>query len=215
MRLMPALQTHAQVHLMANILSVVGSLLRRHPDVAEDLLAHLVAYLRGQLDARHPLVPLADELRLVRIYAGVERARLGARLRLEIAVGAEAVDALVPPLVLQPLVENAIWHGISRRSAGGRLRILARVNGRILHVVVVDDGPGLRRSPATGERAGWGLLGVRLRLAALWGTGARLRVLGRPGAGTLAAISLPAVYSDGGAAGPGAGPRELGPDDGW
>ncbi len=190
-RLLPTLHNQAQVHLLANTLSLVGALLRRRPETAEDLLSQMAAYLRDQIADPRPLVPLAEELRLVFTFVGVERARMGGRLRLEVACTPESLAVLVPPMVLQPLVENAVRHGIARRPAGGRICIQARVAGALLHLAVVDDGPGLRRPMSSTRQAGWGLASVRLRLAALWGSAARLRVLAPPGGGTLAAISLP------------------------
>ncbi len=181
------------MHLLANTLSLVGALLRRRPETAEDLLSHIATYLRNQIADPRPLVPLAEELRLVLTFMGVERARMGGRLRLEIACAPESLGTLVPPMVLQPLVENAIRHGIAGRAAGGRIRIQARVTGTFLHLAVVDDGTGLRRPMPSTRQAGWGLAGVRLRLAVLWGSTARLRVLALAGGGTLAAISLPVV----------------------
>jgi LytS/YehU family sensor histidine kinase len=205
LRLLPVLNTQAQAHLLANALSLVGSLARRRPDAAEDLLAYVAGYLRTHLAPRRPMVRLSDELHAALTFVGVERARLGSRLRLEVAVAPDALDVLMPPLVLQPLVENAVQHGAARRPAGGCVRISARVNAGLLHVVVADTGPGLRRragGAASGTAdglagktgaGGWGLTCLRLRLEALWGTAARLRVLTRPGGGVLAAISLPAA----------------------
>ncbi len=196
LRAFPVLQTGAQIHTLANTLSAAGALLRRRPEAAEDLLAHVVSYLRDLLGLGRPLVPLADELRLTLTFIGVERVRMGSRLRLEVACTPESLAILVPPLVLHPLVENAVRHGIASRPAGGRVRILARTTAGVLHLVVADDGPGIRRTAAglAGARSGgWGLTGVRLRLAALWGSAARLRVLGGPGAGTISAISLPSI----------------------
>jgi two-component system LytT family sensor kinase len=207
LRLLPILNTQAQTHLLANALSLVGSLARRRPDAAEDLLAYVAGYLRAQLAPWRPMVRLSDELRTVLTFVGVERARLGSRLRLEVAVAPDALNALVPPLALQPLVENAVQHGATRRRTGGCVRISARVNAGRLLVAVADDGPGLRRRTGgagagtaadgiAGETSagGWGLTCLRLRLEALWGAAARLRVLTRPDGGVLAAISLPATF---------------------
>lgn len=193
LRTFPALQAGAQAHMLSNALSQVGAFLRRRPEAAEDLLAYLAAHLRHQLDPRPPLVSLADELRAVFTVIGIERARLGGRLRLEVACTPESLNARIPSLVLQPLVENAVRHGIARRPQGGRVRISARVTAGTLHLVVSDDGPGVRRPLVSHGRAGWGLAGVRMRLVALFGSSARLRLLGREGAGAMAAISLPAV----------------------
>ncbi len=193
LRIILPLHTGTQLHALANTLSTVGALLRRRPEAAEDLLAQMVTYLRDLLSLNRPLVALADELRLALTFIGVERARMGGRLRLEVACTAEALATVVPPLVLQPLVENAIQHGIARRPMGGRIRILGRTAEGMLHVAVVDDGPGMRRPLTAAKGTGWGLIGVRLRLGALWGSAARMRVLGWPDRGTIAAISLPAV----------------------
>lgn len=191
-RLLPPLNAQAHAHMLANALSLVCTLLRRHPGVAEDLLAYLAAHTRSHLSPARPLVSLEDELRNVLALAGVERARMGGRLRLQVECTQAALQTLVPHLALQPLVENAIRHGVAPRAAGGRVRIKARVTGGYLHVAVADDGVGLRRPSGSG-RTGWGLTVTRLRLAALWGSSARLRVLGRPGCGTLVAVTVPAV----------------------
>jgi two-component system LytT family sensor kinase len=191
------LNSQAQAHLLANVLSLISALSRRRPEAAEDLLAYVAAYLRMHLMPVRPLVCLSDEIRMVLTFVGVERARLGGRLRLEIACAPEALAALVPPLALQSLVENAIRHGIARRAGGGCVRLLARVSGDRLHIAVTDDGPGVRRPVSPGGPTGWGLTGLRLRLEALWGSSARLRLLARPGAGTLAALSLPVIPTPG------------------
>ncbi|MGH2404448.1 MAG: sensor histidine kinase [bacterium] len=193
LRSFPVLYTSVQLHTIANTLSAAGALLRRRPEAAEDLLAQLARYLRDLLGVKRPLVPLADELRLALTFIGVERARMGGRLRLEVACTPESLATLIPPLVLHPLVENAVQHGIARRPVGGRIRILGRTAGGILHLVVADDGPGMRRTAPSGRASGWGLIGVRLRLLALWGPSARLRILCGPTAGTIAAISLPST----------------------
>jgi LytS/YehU family sensor histidine kinase len=189
---LPTLSAQAQTHLLANTLSLAGALLRRRPDAAEDLLAHVAGYLRGSLDPARPLVRLADDLRTTLAFVAVERARLGSRLRLEVCCGDETHEALVPPLAVQALVENAITHGIARRPGGGSVRICARLRGSVLLITVSDTGPGMRR-PHAGS--GWGLAGVRLRLDALWGHAARLRVYSRTGRGTLAAVSMPATFA--------------------
>lgn len=189
-RILPPVDARAHAHMLANALSLVSALLRRHPGAAEDLLAYLADHARSHLSPVRPLVPLEDEMRNVLALVGVERARMGGRLRLQVDCSQAALQTLVPPLVLQPLVENAMRHGVAMRAAGGLVRISARVTGGYLHMAVADDGVGLCRAPGSG-RTGWGLLVTRLRLASLWGESARLRVLSRPGHGTLAAVSLP------------------------
>ena len=193
LRLFPAWQAGAHLHLVANTLGTVGALLRRRPEAAEDLLAQFASYLRDLLHERRPLVPLADEVSMILALVGVERARMGGRLRFETDCPPDVLEIAVPPLILHPLVENAIRHGIAHRVHGGRLRLSARMAGTVAHLAVSDDGPGFLRPLPARLRAGWGLTSVRLRLAAVWGPAARLRVLARPGQGTLAALTIPAV----------------------
>lgn len=198
----PHWQAGAQVHALANVLAATGMLARRRPEAAEDLLAHLAAYLRGLLRPPRPLVPLAEELRLVLALVGVERARLGGRLRLEVRCPPEALRALVPSLVLHPLVENAIQHAATRRPDGSRVCVRARLGSGRLVLAVADDGPGVQRPLPAG--AGGGLVALRCRLAALWGVRARVRVLRRRCGGTLAVVVVPTVWAP---PGPAAGPR--------
>lgn len=190
---LPVWQAAAHVHWLANTLSTVGSLLRRRPDAAEDLLAQFVSYLRGLLRERRALVPLADEMSVVRALVGVERARMGGRLRFDLRCPPDTLEIAVPPLIVHPLVENAIRHGVARRLQGGHVRVSARLTAGVLHLVVSDDGPGFLRPLPARAATGWGLSGVRQRLAALWGSQARLRVLARPGRGTLATLTIPAT----------------------
>ena len=192
LRMLPALSAAAQAHALANALSLVAAVLGRRPQVAEDLLSCIAGYLRPQVHPPRPLVRLPDELRAVLAHVAIERVRLGGRLRLEVLCPPDTADALVPPLSLQPLVENAIRHGIARSITGGRVRISARIRGRDLLLVVADDGPGMGRS--TSRAPGWGLVGLRLRLDALYGPAARLRILSRAGRGTIAAVLIPAAY---------------------
>lgn len=193
LRLAPALGTAAQAHALANTLSLVAAVSRRRPHVAEDLLAHVAGYLRGYLRPTRSLVRLTEEMDTVLGYVAIERARLGSRLRLVVACDRETHDALVPPLLVQPLVENAIRHGVARRVQGGRVHISARVRDRLLLVTVSDNGPGINRLARS--RSGWGLIALRLRIEALWGPSARVRILTRLGYGTIAAVSLPATFA--------------------
>ncbi|MCL6552733.1 MAG: histidine kinase [Firmicutes bacterium] len=192
MSALPHWQARAQVHALANALTATASLARRRPEAAEDLLAHLAGYLRGLLRPARPMVPLAQEVGLVLALVGVERARLGGRLRLEVSCPPEAMRVLVPPLVLHPLVENAVHHAVARRPEGGCVGVRVRLTAGCLMLAVADDGPGVARPlPA---RAGGGLVALRGRLAALWGSRARLRVWRRRPQGTLAVVVLPAAW---------------------
>lgn len=191
-RSLPAVSARAHAHLVANALSQVASLLRRRPEAAEDLLAYVAGVVRTHVAPPRPLVPFDDELSAVMTLLGVERARLGGRLRVEVARDPAAADVPVPPGMLHALVENAVTHGIARRPDGGCVRVRAWVRCGRLHVAVADDGPGMPRASAVRRASGFGLIGVRYRLAALWGAEARLRLLTWPGRGVVAVVSLPA-----------------------
>lgn len=196
-RLLPAAQSGASAHQVANALCLVAGMLRRRPETAEELLAHVADQARRGAAGQRPLETLSAELSRVMAHVAIERARLGGRLRLEVRCDPDTMELLLPPLVLQPLVENAIAHGVSLRPKGGSVRLSARRRGPMLHMAVCDDGPGLRReedqTPREPVRWGHGIPGIRIRIAALCGPRARLRVLSRPGRGTLAALTLPVV----------------------
>ncbi|MDR7418938.1 MAG: histidine kinase [Armatimonadota bacterium] len=189
LRWVPALGTAAHAHALANTLSLVAGVVRRRPHLAEDLLVYVAGYIRGHLRPAGPLVRLADELDTALGYLAIERARFGSRLRVTVDCERESREALVPPLLVQPLVENAVRHGVARRAGGARVRVSARVRPPVLLVAVADDGPGIDRRARS--RPGLGLVALRMRLEGLWGPLARVRVLSRPGRGTIAAISLP------------------------
>jgi LytS/YehU family sensor histidine kinase len=127
-------------------------------------------------------VTLRQEIDALNLYLSTERLRFGARLRLEFAVEEQALEALVPSLILQPLIENAIKYAISPREAGGMIRIEGRVRDRVLELAVVDDGPGLSMEAILGAGRGVGLRNTRERLAVLYGDGHRFATLGaQPG----------------------------------
>ncbi len=188
-----ALQARINPHFFFNTLNTITSLLEEDPEGAEQVvqtLADLFRYTFKVADSSP--VPLSEELAFIDGYLEIERARFGERLRVEWDVAGAARDARVPGLVLQPLVENAVGHGIARVPGGGTVRITARTPEGELVVEVDDDGAGLKepvRSP-TGD--GHGLGNVRRRLRALYGDRASLEVLPAPGGhGTRARLRLP------------------------
>src|SRR6185312_16351897 len=124
-----------------------------------------------------------QEIEALDLYLGTERLRFGERLRLEYAIEGAALDALVPSLLLQPILENALKYAVSPREQGGMVRIEGRTRGAMLEVSVIDDGPGLEnaRRPSEG-RGGVGLRNTRERLAVLYGDNYRFAALNsRPG----------------------------------
>lgn len=163
-----AIQSRTNPHFLFNALNTIASLIPENAKLAETTLERLADILRYALQSsRLSEVALSDELRMLEDYLGVQKARFGERLQysIEIEPGLEAVK--LPPLLLQPLVENAVLHGVAERRAGGRVRLrVARHEGRV-EVRVDDDGPGPGSS--THKGSGTSLEDLRARLRLLYG----------------------------------------------
>ena len=197
-----ALRAQLHPHFLFNTLNAVSALVERDPEGVQTLVARLSSLLRRVLEVGDAAeVPLRDEVAFARDYLDVQRVRFQGRLATEEDVAVGALGVLVPPLVLQPLVENAVQHGVGRIEDGvGTVRVSAHVGdgpeGRRLVLAVEDDGPGLD-GPA--ERPGGvGVANTRARLDALYGDAARLTVGPRAGGGVRAEVVLP--YRPAGAA---------------
>ncbi|MEZ5320240.1 MAG: histidine kinase [Vicinamibacterales bacterium] len=181
-----ALRAQVNPHFLFNALHTVGALIATDPDAADRALERLGELLRYALDGRDQ-VPLRDEWRFTTDYLAFERLRLGDRLAIDAHLDAGAGDVEVPPLILQPLVENAVRHGLADRPDRGRISISARVADGRLTLSVRDDGGG-RPSP---RGSGLGLESIRRRLAATYGPAATLDVDDSP-SGFAVTIALPA-----------------------
>jgi hypothetical protein len=145
-----ALRAQINPHFLFNALNTVAALIAERPDEAEATVEHLAGLFRDVLAASgEALVPLRDELRLVRRYLAVERARFGDKLEVEVDVAPEAEDVPVPAFAVQTLVENAVKHGVERKRGGGRVTVRARVEGGALAVEVRDTGAGLAVAAVT------------------------------------------------------------------
>ena len=172
-------------HFLFNTLNAISTLILDNQNrTANRAVMRLSEFLRYTLD-QDPMkrVTLRQEIEALDLYLGTERLRFGDRLRLEYAIEGPALDALVPSLLLQPVVENALKYAVSPREQGGMVRIEGRTRGAMLEVSVIDDGPGLGdvSRPAT-RRGGVGLSNTRERLAVLYGDSYRFAVLNsRPG----------------------------------
>jgi len=166
-----ALRYQLDPHFLFNTLNAISTLIaEQRPAAAQATVNRLADFLRATLDDREAIeVSLARELELVDRYLAIERERLQERLDVHIQAAADVLSAGVPVLLLQPLVENAIRHGIARRASGGRLAIGAHREGNRLHIAVTDraNGPALPQ-PAAGPALGLGLANTRARLAALF-----------------------------------------------
>lgn len=191
-----ALRAQLDPHFLFNTLNAVVGLVRqsRNPE-AVDALVELGELLRASLEGRgdHE-VPLSEELELVRRYLGIEQLRFGGRLESRLEPEAETLAARVPSLVLQPLVENAIKHGTSRRSSRGHVWVRAMRRGHRLVLEVRDDGPGLRAGGAGGT--GIGVANTRARIHQLYGERYGLTLEDAPGGGVIARVELPFVVFD-------------------
>lgn len=196
-----ALQAQIRPHFLFNTFNALSELIHEDADAAEDLVTDLAHLLRYSLrSSEGGGVPLADELDATRRYLNIEQARLGERLRVTIEVDDDLRAEVVPALVLQPLVENAVQHGVASQSEGGTVQIVARRHPGGLELVVQDDGPGLPPAVLTGETTGrpgeghaGGLANVRRRLALRFGDTASLDVTTADDGGTRIALVLPPV----------------------
>jgi two-component system LytT family sensor kinase len=187
-----ALRARLHPHFLYNALHGLSALVRHDPDLAEEAIERLGRTLRYVLDREEDGVSLCTEWRFVEDYLAIERLRLGDRLRLTADFDAESGDCLVPPLCLQPLVENAIRHAIAPRAEGGWIDIRARVDGEYLRITVRDDGPGASAEAVESGR-GLGLEALRERMRA-WTVdthAGELAITTAPGRGFTAVVTLP------------------------
>jgi two-component system LytT family sensor kinase len=213
-----ALKMQLQPHFLFNTLNAIVVLVRQQRGrEAEDTLARFSDLLRAVLgDIEAEEVPLHRELEYLRLYLSIEQVRFSDRLQIAVSADPTILDALVPHMGLQPIVENAVRHGISRRAAAGSITItalktpsslsevsrspagaLAKADGTVatadgdtLRITVTDDGPGLP-SGVVPEGKGIGLANTRARLEQLYGEAARLQIASRDGGGTVVTMSLP------------------------
>jgi sensor histidine kinase YesM len=177
-------------HFLFNTLHAVSTLMGRDVPTARTVLADLSDLLRLSLDhTGENEVPLEDELALLQHYLRIERTRFRDRLCVEEEIAPETRGALVPSLLLQPLVENAIKHGVAPRSEGGHIAVSARREGGDLVIAVADDGPGLAAGDPTSK--GVGVRNTRERLAKLYGPDHAFTLENRPGGGLVAEVRLP------------------------
>jgi len=190
-----ALRAQLNPHFLFNTLHSITALVRIDPADGERALEQFGTLLRYVLDVnrnRSEEVPLEEELGFVRTYLALERLRLGDRLQVVEEIDPDALECLVLGFSLQPLVENAIRHGIAPRAGDGTLRIAADIVGDQLVLEVADDGAGADGARVA-EAAGVGLSAVRQRLETRWGTGARMEIVTAPHNGFLVRLTVPAV----------------------
>ncbi len=183
-----SLESRLHPHFLFNTLNTISALISEDPPLADAMVQRLASLLRASLDAcRRSRITLADELKLATDYLEIEQARCRERLSYTIEVGPGLESLRVPPLVLQPVVENSVKHAVSPRPEGGRIKISARLSAGRLELEAWDDGPGFVEESIPPGR---GLDNLRARLAALFGGDAQLSV-GRRDGGTFVSVRVP------------------------
>jgi len=199
---MAALQNQINPHFLFNTLNSVSSLVRVAPDTARELIIKLATILRRLLHSSDAFVPLQDEIDFIDNYLDIEVVRFGRdKLRVVKELEPASLDVMVPSMLLQPLVENSIKHGLSSKIDGGSIYLRSQLSGEHLTVEVEDDGVGmasaqlLERPPGFGE-GGIGMANVAERLKVLYGDTARMTIDSRNGTGTLVRLRLPVLPGD-------------------
>jgi two-component system LytT family sensor kinase len=187
-----ALQRQLHPHFLFNTLNTISALMHRDVNAADEMLVQLSDLLRLTLDRiGTQQVPLKDEIDFLRKYLEIEQTRFGDRLEVHIDVDSEVLDAPVPNLILQPLVENAIRHGIGPRIGPGRVDVKARQVGGGLMLTVRDNGVGVPPAKLNAFHSGVGLSNTRSRLENLYGDRHRFEFQTPPGGGLLVTIVIP------------------------
>jgi two-component system LytT family sensor kinase len=191
-----ALTSQINPHFLFNTLNSVSSLIRTDPNQARVMVVRLSKVLRRLLRKHENFSTLRDELSFIDDYLAIEVVRFGAKLRFEKDVAEDTLDLLVPSMLLQPLVENSIKHGLSSKVEGGTIRIRTSREGSRLHLLVEDDGVGIPESKlATLLDRGIGVSNVHERLQVLFGNEYRMWIDSQPGNGTRIQIELPELQS--------------------
>jgi len=191
-----ALTSQINPHFLFNTLNSVSSLIRTDPDQARLMVMRLSKILRRLLRKHENFAPLREELSFIEDYLSIEVVRFGPKLRFEKDVASDTLDMLVPSMLLQPLVENSIKHGIGRKVEGGAIRIRTSRTDARLHILVEDDGVGIPEDRlATLLDRGIGVTNVNERLKVLFGTDYRMWVESQPGQGTRIQIEVPELHT--------------------
>jgi len=191
-----ALTSQINPHFLFNTLNTVSSLIRTSPEEARRIVYKLSSILRRLLRNTENFTPLRDELAFIENYMAIELVRFGDKLRFVKEIEEGTLDRLVPSMLLQPLIENSIRHGLSSKVEGGTVRVSSRLeNGRI-HLLVEDDGVGISEARlARLFELGIGISNVNERLKVLFGDGYRMWIDSKPGEGTRTGIEIPELQA--------------------
>lgn len=186
-----ALRMQLQPHFLFNTLNSISALVHSDPEAADRMISRLGDFLRMTLEGgTEAEVTLRKEMAFIDAYLSIERVRFRDRLQVKVEIPPELMSRRIPSFLLQPLVENALKHGLEGRPQGGTLGIRAREEGSSLILEIQDDGLGFRPG-----REGVGLSNVRNRLGLFYKGSAQLELLGQPGTGTLVVLRLPGEVS--------------------
>ncbi len=199
-----ALQRQINPHFLFNTLNSITSLIRSKPELAREMIGKLASILRALLKDREAFVPFRDELEFTDNYLAIEVVRFGEKLRVVKQISEETLDIVVPSMLLQPLIENSIKHGLEPRISGGTVTLRSRVTavGQLM-LEVEDDGVGMAPDMAPDEQAdgpadgvarpgtGIGMRNVRERMKVLYGDLASVEINSRPGRGTQVRLLMP------------------------
>jgi sensor histidine kinase YesM len=195
-----ALKMQLHPHFLFNTLHSISALLNKDKEAARQMIARLGDFLRLTLEnSGAQEVTLQQEIEFLVCYLEIQRIRFQDRLTTSLDVEAEALDAQVPNLILQPIVENAIRHGISQRSTPGRIEIQAKHRNGVLRIQVRDNGPGLpvNRSHEKLFQKGLGLANTQTRLERLYGGEHRFELTNDPAGGLIVTLEIPAPNING------------------
>jgi len=199
---MEALQNQINPHFLFNTLNSISSLVRFDPEAARDLISKLATILRRLLNSTDSFVPLREEVEFIDNYLDIEVARFGRdNLHVVKDLDPSSLDVMVPSMLLQPLVENSIKHGLSAKVEGGSIFLRSRLSDSRLVIEVEDDGVGMSAAQAAQsgdwQGSGIGMANVSERLQVLYGDAARMTIDSYEGKGTLVRIRLPLLQAAG------------------
>ncbi len=195
---MEALQNQVNPHFLFNTLNSISSLVRFDPDKAREVISKLATILRRLLNSSDAFAPLREEVEFIDNYLDIEVVRFGRdKLRVVKELDPASLDVVVPCMLLQPLVENCIKHGLAPKVEGGSIYLRSRVTDSRLIIEVEDDGVGMGNAPPGNGRTGMGIgmANISERLRVLYGGAARMSIDSQEGRGTLIRLRLPLVES--------------------
>ncbi|MEW6130361.1 MAG: histidine kinase [Acidobacteriota bacterium] len=189
-----SLKMQLHPHFLFNTLNSISALLDEDAQAADEMLARLGDFLRLTLEnSGAQTVTLQEELEFLRRYLDIEQVRFQDRLQVQFDIEPQTLSAQVPNMILQPMIENAIRHGIAERISGGRIEIRARNQNAKLLLEIKDDGAGLHSNPATSNGQGVGLANTRARLQQIYGALHRFELVNAEEGGTLVTLEIPFI----------------------